>query len=36
VRAQLDEAAFDAAMAEGRAMTVEQAIAYALEGTGYL
>jgi non-specific serine/threonine protein kinase len=33
VRAQLDEAAFDAALAEGRAMTVEQAVAYALEGT---
>jgi non-specific serine/threonine protein kinase len=33
VRAQLDESAFEAALAEGRAMTVEQAVAYALEGT---
>ncbi len=31
-RAQLDEAAFAAAWAEGRAMTLEQAIASALEG----
>ncbi len=31
VRAQLDEALFVAAWAEGRAMTLEQAIAYALE-----
>ena len=30
--AQLDEAAWNAAWAEGRAMTTEQAIAYALEG----
>jgi hypothetical protein len=29
-RAQLDDATFAAAWAEGRAMTVEQAIAYAL------
>jgi hypothetical protein len=32
-RAQLSEAAFAAAQAEGRAMTLEQAIAYALEGS---
>jgi hypothetical protein len=31
VRAQLPEAAFDAAWAEGRAMTLEQAIAEALD-----
>jgi hypothetical protein len=31
VREQLDEAAFAAAWAEGQAMTLEQAIAYALE-----
>jgi predicted ATPase/class 3 adenylate cyclase len=30
-RAQLDEATFAAARAEGRAMTIEQAVAYALE-----
>jgi len=30
VRAQLDERIFTAAWAEGRAMTLEQAIAYAL------
>ena len=30
VRAQLDEAAFAAAWAEGQAMTIEQAIEYAL------
>ncbi|HJZ45519.1 MAG TPA: hypothetical protein VKE41_00065 [Roseiflexaceae bacterium] len=30
-RAQLDDATFAAAWAEGRAMTLEQAIAYALE-----
>jgi hypothetical protein len=30
VRAQLDEATFDAAYAEGQAMTLEQAMAYAL------
>ena len=30
-RAQLDEATFAAAWAEGRAMTMEQAMAYALE-----
>ena len=34
VRAQLDEAAFEAAWAEGRAMSLEQAVAYALEETG--
>ncbi|MDQ5851614.1 MAG: tetratricopeptide repeat protein, partial [Chloroflexota bacterium] len=34
VHAQLDEAAFAAAWAEGRAMTLEQAITYALEETG--
>jgi len=33
VRAQLDEATWQAAWAEGRAMTLEQAIAYALEET---
>jgi tetratricopeptide (TPR) repeat protein len=33
-RAQLDEAAFEAAWAEGRAMTLDQAIAYALEDRG--
>jgi non-specific serine/threonine protein kinase len=32
-RAQLDEAAFAAAWAEGRAMPIEQAVAYALEET---
>jgi predicted ATPase len=32
VRSQLDEAAFAAAYAEGRAMTIEQAVAYALTG----
>ncbi len=32
VRGQLDETAFAAAWAEGRVMTVEQAITYALEG----
>jgi len=31
VRAGLDTAAWDAAWAEGRAMTLEQAIAYALD-----
>jgi predicted ATPase len=31
VRAQLDEATFDAAWAEGRAMSFEQAVSYALE-----
>ena len=31
IRAQLDEAAFAAAYAAGRAMTLEQAVAYALE-----
>ena len=31
-RAQLDNATFEAAWAEGQAMTVEQAVAYALEG----
>jgi len=30
VRAQLDEAVFEAAWAEGRAMSLEEAIAYAL------
>jgi len=34
VRTQLDEAAFAKAWAEGRAMTMEQAIAYALENQG--
>ncbi len=33
-RTQLDETGFAAAWAEGRAMTLEQAIAYALEETG--
>jgi hypothetical protein len=33
VRARLDEATFTAAWAEGRAMTMEQAIAYALAET---
>ena len=33
IRAQLGEAAFAAAWAEGRSMTLEQAIAYALEGS---
>jgi predicted ATPase/DNA-binding XRE family transcriptional regulator len=33
VRAQLDEATFAAAWAEGRAMSLEQAIGYALEGS---
>src|SRR5262249_46354609 len=32
IRSQLDEAAFAAAQAEGRAMTMDQAIAYALAG----
>lgn len=32
-RAQLDEAAWEAAWAEGRVMSFEQAIAYALEST---
>ena len=31
LRTQLDPAAFDAAWAEGRAMTMEQAVAYALD-----
>jgi hypothetical protein len=30
-RAQLDEEAFEAAWAEGRAMTLEQAVEYALD-----
>jgi predicted ATPase/transcriptional regulator with XRE-family HTH domain len=34
VRTQLDEAAFAKAWAEGRAMTMEQAVAYALENQG--
>jgi tetratricopeptide (TPR) repeat protein len=34
VRAQLGEAAFEAAQSEGRAMTAEQAIAYALNEAG--
>ena len=34
IRAELDEATFAAALAEGRAMPVEQAIAYALAETG--
>jgi non-specific serine/threonine protein kinase len=33
VRAQLDEATFEAASAEGRAMTVQEAVAYALGET---
>ncbi len=33
-RSQLDEEAFEAAWAEGRAMTLEQAVEYALEGAG--
>ena len=33
-RAQLDARAFTAAWTEGQAMTLEQAIAYALEATG--
>ena len=33
IRAQLDEAEFEEAIADGRAMTMEQAIAYALEVT---
>jgi hypothetical protein len=33
VQAQLDEASYTTAWAEGRAMTAEQAIAYALEPT---
>src|SRR5262249_12334285 len=33
-RAQLDEGIFTQAWAEGRAMTLEQAVAYALEGSG--
>ncbi len=32
-RAELDEATFEAAWAEGRAMSLEQAVAYALEPT---
>jgi hypothetical protein len=32
VRASLGDAAFAAAWAEGRAMSMEQAVAYALEG----
>ena len=32
-RAQLGEATFDLAWAEGRALTMEQAIEYALEGS---
>ncbi len=36
VRSTLSEEAFAAAWAEGRAMTLEQAIAYALEPTGTL
>ena len=32
IRAQLDEAAFEAAWAQGQAMTIEQAIEYALTG----
>ena len=31
VRAQLDKATWEAAWAEGRAMSLEQAVAYALE-----
>jgi hypothetical protein len=31
LRAQLDEAAFNAAWVEGRVMSMEQAVAYALE-----
>jgi hypothetical protein len=34
LRAQLDEAAFNAAWAEGRTMTLEQAIEYALGEVG--
>jgi hypothetical protein len=34
VRAHLDDTAFAAAWAEGRSMTLEQAIAYALEDVG--
>jgi hypothetical protein len=34
IRTHLDEARFTLACAEGRAMTLEQAIAYALEGSG--
>jgi hypothetical protein len=34
VRAQLDEATFNAAWEEGRAMTLEQAIEYALGEVG--
>jgi tetratricopeptide (TPR) repeat protein len=33
IRPQLDEVTFETAWAEGRAMTLEQAIAYALEGS---
>ncbi len=33
-RAQLDAAAFEAAWAEGQAMTLEEAMAYALEDVG--
>jgi hypothetical protein len=32
VRAQLDEAAFEAAWAEGQAMSLEEAVIYALGG----
>ena len=32
-RARLSAPAFETALAEGRAMTMEQAVAYALEGT---
>jgi hypothetical protein len=35
-RAQLEPATFDAARAEGRAMTLEQAIAYALDNAGLI
>jgi hypothetical protein len=34
IRAQLDEATFAAASEEGRAMTMEQAVAHALEDLG--
>jgi hypothetical protein len=34
LRAQLGAAAFDAAWAEGQAMTLEQAVAYALDDAG--
>jgi hypothetical protein len=32
IRAQIDEATFTAAWAQGKVMTLEQAISYALEG----